>query len=229
MARAGFKTRLDAWVAKANLYLQEHPKARVATQWKAGAERLKRGHLSAWMRLEAKDRTLSLMAEEKWLEEHRKLDGCYAIVSDLPVEVTDTQALHDRYKDLAKVESGFRTLKHGHLEIRPWDVTSEDNTRAHALTAMLALKIRRRLQIAWEPLNKTVEEGLEELAGLCVMEVYESKTGQTVCRQIPEPSASQAELLAAAGVVLPAKVAAAGPAVVTRVELQKRRKSAAKC
>ncbi|MCX6876105.1 MAG: hypothetical protein NTW21_20205 [Verrucomicrobia bacterium] len=49
-----------------------------------------------------------------------------------------------------------RAVKHGHLEIRPWYVITEDNTRAHALTAMLALKIRRRLQSAWEPLNLTV-------------------------------------------------------------------------
>lgn len=43
---------------------------------------------------------------------------------------------------------------------------------AHALTAMLALKVRRRLQSAWEPLNTTVEEGLDGLATLCVMELY---------------------------------------------------------
>ncbi len=141
--------------------------------------------------------------------------------------MADTRTVHDRYKDLAKVEADFRTLKHGHLEIRPWHVRTEDNTRAHALTAMLALKIRRRLQSAWEPLNLTVEEGLEELAKLCVMELYETGTGLSVSRQLPDPSASQASLLAALGVELPKKAPPVGPVVVTRVELQKRRKSAA--
>ena len=90
---------------------------------------------------------------------------------------------------------------------------------------MLALKIRRRLQSAWEPLYKTVEEGLAELSTLCVMEMYETQSGQIVSRQIPTPSASQAQLLDALGVTLPKAAPVAGPVVVTRVELQKRRKS----
>ncbi|MCX6874258.1 MAG: IS1634 family transposase [Verrucomicrobia bacterium] len=210
-ARRGFEERLRAWVAKANIHLLEHPRARVATQLKNGSLRLKRGHLNVWLRLEAEARTLRLMADDGLLQEHAKLDGCYGIVSDLPVAVADTQTVHDRYKDLAKVEADFRTLKHGHLEIRPWYVITEDNTRAHALTAMLALKIRRRLQSAWEPLNLTVE----------------TATGQTVSRQIPDPTVGQASLLAALGVELPVKAPPAGPVVVTRVELQKRRKSSA--
>lgn len=226
-ARQGFTSRMEAWMAKANTYLKEHPKARESTQLKHGAERLKRGKLNAWASLEIKDRAARLVEDAEKLKEHAKLDGCYAIVSDLPAAVADAQTLHDRYKDLAKVESDFRTLKHGHLEIRPWFVQCEDNTRAHAFTAMLALKIRRRLASAWEPLNKTVEEGIEELQSLCVMEIYETASGQTVARQIPGPSASQATLLQAAGVSLPTKAPTAGPSVVTRVELQKRRKSSA--
>lgn len=227
-ARQGFESRLRAWLAKANTYLLEHPRARVATQLKNGALRLKRGHLNVWLRLAHEGRTLSLTADEALLKEHAKLDGCYAIVSDLPAAVADSQTVHDRYKDLAKVEADFRTLKHGHLEIRPWFVVTAANTRAHALTAMLALKIRRRLQLAWEPLNLTVEEGLAELAKLCVMEFNETATGQVVSRHLPDPSASQAPLLAALGLALPAKAPAVGPVVVTRVTLDQRRKSAAK-
>jgi hypothetical protein len=59
-----------------------------------------------------------------------------------------------------------------HPEFRSWFVLTEENTRGHALTAMLALKVRRRRQSAWEPLNTTVEEGLDGLATLCVMELY---------------------------------------------------------
>ncbi len=39
---------------------------------------------------------------------------------------------HERYKDLAEVEQGFRTLKTGHMEIRPWYVQKEESTRTHA-------------------------------------------------------------------------------------------------
>ena len=35
-----------------------------------------------------------------------------------------------------------------HLEVRPWFVCLEENTRAHALTAMLGLKVRRHLEKA---------------------------------------------------------------------------------
>lgn len=175
--------------------------------------------------MEIKDRIVSLKRDETLLQEHAKLDGCYAIVSDLPVAMADKQELHDRYKDLAKVESGFRTLKHGHLEIRPWHVTTEANTRAHAFTAMLALKVRRRLERAWEPLNLTVEEGLRELGTLSIMEIYEKDSGQTVSRQMPDPNAVQAGLLKALGISLPKQAPLPGPVVVTRVELQKRRKA----
>jgi len=118
-ARQGFRSRMDAWVAKVNEYLAEHPKARTATQLKDGEKRLQRGHLSSWMRLEITGRTFSLVADEALLKEHAKLDGCYAVVSDVPAKVANAQELHDRYKDLAQVERDFRTLKHGHLEIRP--------------------------------------------------------------------------------------------------------------
>ena len=227
-ARRGFKSRMEAWVTKAGTYLKEHPKAKESTQLKEGTRRLQRGKLNVWMKLEVKDRTVRLIEDQARLNEHSKLDGCYAIVSDLPAAAADKQTLHDRYKDLAKVESDFRTMKHGHLEIRPWYVRTEDNTRAHAFTAMLALKIRRSLQLAWEPLNKTVEEGLAELRSLCIMEIYETGSKRTVSRQIAEPNASQAELLKAAGVALPGKAPVKGPDVVTRVKLQKRRKSGAK-
>jgi hypothetical protein len=225
-SRQGYLTRMEAWVAKANLYLQEHPGARESTQLKLGLQRLQKGKLSVWITLEVKERVIRLQQDGTLLKEHAKLDGCYAIVSDLPPAMASSQELHDRYKDLGKVESGFRTLKHGHLEIRPWYVTSEANTRAHALTAMLALKVRRRLQQAWEPLNLTVEEGLRELGSYSIMEIYEKTSGQSVSRQLPEPNELQAQLIGALGLTLPKLAPAAGPVVVTRVELQKRRKSA---
>lgn len=91
---------------------------------------------------------------------------------------------------------------------------------------MLALKVRRRLQQAWEPLNLTVEEGLRVLGSYSIMEIYEKTSGQSVSRQMPEPNELQARLIGAPGLSLPKQAPAAGLAVVTRVELQKRCKSA---
>jgi transposase len=224
----GFKQRMEAWVEQANLYLKEHPKAKVATQLKAGLERLKKGKLHVWMKLEEKEGQLKLTENKAAYDEHTKLDGCYAIVSDLAASEASAQQLHDRYKALSNVEAGFRTLKHGHLEIRPWYVRKEENTRAHAFTAMLALKIRRRLQAAWEPLNITVEEGLATLSQLCVMELIEKKSQQCVTRLLPKPSEIQTKLLAAVKVTLPIKAPEKGVDVATRVKLETRRKSASK-
>jgi transposase len=131
----GFKAKMDAWVKAANTYLMEHPKAREGTQLRQGTQRLKRGRLDAWVSLEVSDRRLSLVEDEGKLREHTKLDGCYAIVSDLTVTEVDTQTLHDRYKDLSKVESDFRTLKHGHLEITRGHTPSPQCSRSKSAAA----------------------------------------------------------------------------------------------
>ena len=125
------------------------------------------------------------------------------VETDLKTAHADAQTIHDRYKDLALVERDFRTLKTGHLEMRPWFVCTEDNTQAHALTAMLALKVRRHLERAWWSLEVTVEEGLRELEQLCVMELVHPGSGKVVARQVPEPSARQKQLLEALKLVLP--------------------------
>ena len=47
----------------------------------------------------------------KVLVEVSKLDGCYALKTDLPTVLADKEMIHDRYKDLALVEKAFRTCK----------------------------------------------------------------------------------------------------------------------
>ena len=117
----------------------------------------------------------------------------------------------------------FRTLKSGHLEFRPWFVCTEDNTHAHALTSMLALKVRRHLELAWWSLEVTVEEGLRELENWCVMELVHS-SGQVVSRHVPEPSARQKLLLDALKLTPPSKLPEAKVTVVTRKKINEERK-----
>ncbi|HOF49365.1 MAG TPA: transposase [Verrucomicrobiota bacterium] len=99
-----------------------------------------------------------------------------------------------------------------------------DNTQAHALTAMLALKVRRHLEQAWRSLEVTVEEGLRQLEQLCVMELVHSGSGKVVARQVPEPSARQQQLLQALKLVLPATVPEAQVTVGTRKKINHVRK-----
>jgi hypothetical protein len=50
------------------------------------------------------------------------------------------------------VENAFRTSKTDFLELRPWNVRTEESTRGHALVVMLAYIIIRYLKKAWSSL-----------------------------------------------------------------------------
>ena len=141
--------------------------------------------------------------------------------SDLPKQYADAQIVHDRYKDLALVEQAFRTSKTVHLEMRPWYVRIERNTRGHALVAMLAYLIVRHLRQAWADLDLTVEEGLEQLTTLCSTEIL--VRGEVRCNQIPTPRDLSQKLLRAADIHLPEALPHLGARIVTRKKLAKRR------
>jgi transposase len=219
---------LEQAIGKANAYLAEHPRAQARTQQKRLARRLNQLALQSWLQIKCAGKTFRLEVNEAALQEQSQLDGCYVIQTDLPSAAATTQTVHDRYKDLAEVERDFRTMKTGHLEIRPWFVCKEETTRAHALTAMLALKVRRHLEKAWEKLDVTVEEGVAELATLCVMEFVDAESGTVAARQVPEPSARQKQLLDALGLTLPGIPPEAKVTVGTRKKIQNERKAALK-
>jgi transposase len=216
---------LEAALKKANTYLDEHPRAKVATQRRHLAARLESLKVAEWLNLSVRQQRLVLTRDAAALQAAAQLDGCYVVETDLKTAAADAQTIHDRYKDLALVERDFRTLKTGHLEMRPWFVCTEDNTQAHALTAMLALKVRRHLEQAWWSLDLTVEEGLHELEQLCVMELVHARSGKVVARQVPEPSARQQQLLEALKLVVPTTAPEAHVTVGTRKKINHVRKT----
>jgi len=215
---------MEAAVAKANDYLDHHRRAQVQTQQRKLQAKLHQLRLEPWLALKIQKRGLVLTVDEAALQQASQLDGCYAIHTDLQTAQADAQTIHDRYKDLALLERDFRTLKSGHLDFRPWFVCTAENTHAHALTSMLALKVRRHLERAWWPLEVTVEEGLRELETLCVMELVHPQSGQIIARQVPEPSARQQQLLQALNLSLPATVSQGRVIVGTRKKIQHVRK-----
>jgi len=227
-AREQKQQTLAAALQQANTYLDEHPRAKVQTQRRRLAARLEHLKVDDWLKLSVQQGRLVLTRDALALQAAAQLDGCYVVETDLKTAQADAQTVHDRYKDLAYVERDFRTLKTGHLELRPWFVDTADNTQAHALTAMLALKIRRHLEQAWWSLEVTVEEGLRELEQLCVMELVHPQSGKVVARQVPEPSACQKQLLDALKLDLPASVPEAAVTVGTRKKINHVRKTPAK-
>jgi hypothetical protein len=216
---------VEVALKRANTYLDEHPRAKAQTQRRKLAAQLQHLKVQNWLKLTLKKQRLVLTLDAKALAAAAQLDGCYAIETDLKTRQADAQTIHDRYKDLAFVERDFRTLKTGHLDFRPWFVCTEVNTQAHALTSMLALKVRRHLERAWWSLEVTVEEGLRELEKLCVMELVHPQSGEVVARQVPEPSPRQKQLLDALKLDLPATVPEAQVSVGTRKKINKVRKT----
>lgn len=223
--RAQKRQTLEAALARANTYLDQHRRARVQTQRRKLAARLQRLDVEEWLKLSIKHKRLVLTVDAQALETVAHLDGCYVVETDLKTQQASAQTIHDRYKGLAQVERDFRTLKTGHLELRPWFVCTQDNTQAHALTAMLALKVRRHLEQAWWPLEVTVEEGLRELEQLCVNELAHRQSGEVVLRQVPQPNARQKQLLDALKLSLPETAPRATVTVGTRKKINGVRKT----
>jgi hypothetical protein len=215
---------VETAVQKANRYLDAHPRAQVRTHRRKLAAKIEQLNIAPWLKLSVRQQRLVVSVDEPALQQAAQLDGCYVVETDLPATQAGAQIIHDRYCALEEIERDFRTLKTGHLEWRPWFVVTEENTQAHALTAMLALKVRRHLERAWRSLEVTVEEGLHALEELCVMELVHAESGQIIARQVPEPSPRQQSLLDALGLHLPSLAPVAHVQVGTRKKIQQERK-----
>ena len=213
---------MEQWVAKKNAYLAAHPRAQVAVALRECDTRLARLKVNAWLTGEAEERTLGVRMHAEAQREAAKLDGCYVLKTDVPQALAGTEVVHERYKDLALVEQAFRTCKTAHLEVRPVYVRTAASTRGHALVVMLAYIIIRALRQAWAHLDLTVEEGIAQLATLCVMEVQLAE--QETLYRVPKPRPSSQRLLAALDLHLPDALRPRKVRVVTRKHLQKRRK-----
>jgi len=221
------QTREDKWVRlsqqaeKLNAYLVEHPKAQAETARRKLEAMIGRLRMGRWASVKVEAGKVGVTRDEAAMAEEGRLDGCYALTTDVPPAAADKQTVHDRYKDLAEVEAGFRTCKTAHLEVRPVYVRRESRTRGHVLVVMLAYVLRRELARCWRELDVTVEEGLDELKKLCRIEV--AVKGRTAFSQIPEPGDLGRRLLAAASVELPAILLARHAKVATKKKLPSRR------
>jgi transposase len=208
-------------LGKKNCYLAEHRRAKTEVAQREVASKIVRLKLEGWLKVVAAGRELRLEEDSQALAEAARLDGCYVVKSNLPQQYADAQTVHDRYKDLALIEQVFRTSKTVLLEMRPWFVPTEKNTRGHALVVMLAYLIARYLRQAWEDLDLTVQEGLDQLTTLCATQILVQ--GEARCNQIPIPRDLSQKLLRAADIHLPEALPYLGAHVVTRKKLTERR------
>ncbi|MBI4649871.1 transposase [Candidatus Desantisbacteria bacterium] len=127
--------------------------------------------------------------------------GCYILKTDLSDISVTKEIIHNRYKDIALVETAFRSSKTVELELRPIHVRLATRTRGHAFVVMAAYRIINELSKRWKQFNLTVQEGIDELASFCAIEL--SLDGVAQFNNIPEPRESVKKLLDAANVRLP--------------------------
>ncbi len=89
---------------------------------------------------------------------------------------------------------------------------------------MLAYLLVQELSRCWRSVDIAVEEGLDELNSLCTTQVVVK--GKSLLHNVPQPRDSVAQLLRAAQVEMPRKLASRGMHVSTRKKLVEERKTA---
>ena len=233
---------LEQLVKEQNAYLAEHPRASVAVAQRKVEAKWKKLRLPEVDAIvdgvktdsvktddvktdDAKPagRTLLLSKQEEAWEEAAKLDGCYCLKTDLLKATASKELIHDRYKDLAQVESAFRMSKTVHLEARPVYVRLASRTRGHLFVVMLGYLLVQELSRCWRSLDITVEEGLDELTTLCTTQVIVK--GKSLLHNIPQPRNSVSQLLQAAQIEMPRKLGSRAVQVSTRKKLVEERKT----
>jgi transposase len=211
--------KMQRLVAEKNTYLSEHKRAKLSVSSDYLVQWLDKLKLSTFCHIEAKERVLSFKVDQEKKDNVSLLDGCYVIKTELGRESISAEMIHQRYKDLALVEQGFRTMKTGFLETRPVFVRKAKRTRGHVLIVMLAYLIIQELQKLWSEEDVTVEEGILELSVLTTIEI---QIGQTCCQQIPKPRELGRKLLRLANVRLPHALPSRNTKVATRKKLTRK-------
>ena len=103
------------------------------------------------------DTTVTITRNHDRITTEAALDGIYVLRTSVPATDLDTAAVIGAYKNLAKVERDFRSLKTIDLDLRPIHHRLEDRVRAHVLICMLAAYLTWHLRQALAPLTYTDE------------------------------------------------------------------------
>ncbi|MGH7336437.1 MAG: IS1634 family transposase [Myxococcota bacterium] len=175
--RASQLARVTTKVDERNARVRDSQRANPEVSLKQANERLGKYRLNRFVVAKLEGREVRLEVDDAKLADISMLDGCYVLETDVPSEVLDTNAAHDRYKDLQKVERDFKLLKTGELEIRPIYLRKANRTRAHALVAMLALRVLRLLESRVGPLGITARDALDRLQGIRVVTLTDPSLG----------------------------------------------------
>jgi len=98
------------------------------------------------------ENSLTYERDEEKISREASLDGIYIIRTSVPQSTLNSEAAVERYKDLAKVERAFRSLKTVDLKIRPIFLRLAKRVRAHVFLCMLAYYVEWHMRQALAPI-----------------------------------------------------------------------------
>jgi hypothetical protein len=103
------------------------------------------------------DTTLTITRRTGQIDAETALDGIYVIRTTVPADTLDAPGVVTAYKNLARVERDFRTIKVDDLDLRPIYHHLENRVRAHVFLVMLAAYLTWHLRRTLAPLTFTDE------------------------------------------------------------------------
>jgi len=104
------------------------------------------------------DTSLTVTRNQARIDEETALDGFYVLRTPVPADKLDAPAVVAAYKNLARAERDFRSIKPDDLDLRPIFHRLEERVRAHVLLCMLACYLTWHLREAWAPLTFTDQD-----------------------------------------------------------------------
>jgi transposase len=213
--RAEKLQRLEALIEERNAFVSQSKRADPGAGLRQLEQWVKRHKLNGFVSLSLEQDQIRCEIDQEQMAEVALLDGCYVLETTVPAAQMDAQTVDERYRDLQKVERGFKTMKTDFLEVRPIFLRNAKRTKAHVFVAMLALKITRLFDLLLhkafgttddDPNAMTHEDALQSLARLTYL-VYDVK-GTCYARLI-QPDDEQRALLDALGIHFPRQTAKA--------------------
>jgi hypothetical protein len=103
------------------------------------------------------DTSLAVTRRQDRIDAEAALDGFYVLRTPVPAGELDAPGVVAAYKNLARVERDFRSIKSDDLDLRPVFHRLEERVKAHVLICMLACYLTWHLRRAWAPLTYTGE------------------------------------------------------------------------
>jgi hypothetical protein len=121
------------------------------------------------------DDTLAYRRKPESIARETKLDGLYVVRTNVPAETLSADEAVRAYKDLARAERAFRSLKSIDLQIRPVHHWIEPRVRAHVFLCMMAYYVEWHLREAWAPIlfhdHERAEAEKERASPVAALEV----------------------------------------------------------